>query len=166
MSKAIILSNIKKLSSAVIAQQKNVAMLEKGVSVPASYMSTREQCSFLSWFRADGKYLKIYVHGSTLDEIAASYSQWFESYEKIYNLFYEKPKKGWFFKKDAKAKKLSEMEQAKLDAYIDDMRAFQQPLERKLEILQRRVEHNTVISDETYSDFIENNRDYKVATAV
>ena len=75
-------------------------------------------------------------------------------------------KKGWFFKKDAKAKKLTEMERAKLDAYIDDMRAFQQPLERKLEILQRRVEHNTVISDETYTDFVENNRDYKVATAV
>ena len=49
MSKSIILSNIKKLSSAVVAQQKNVAMLEKGVSVPVAYMSTREECSFLDF---------------------------------------------------------------------------------------------------------------------
>ena len=166
MSKTIILSNIKKLTSAVSAQQKNIVMLKKGVSLDVESMSTREQCAFLSWFREDGKYLKIYVHGSTLDEVSALYSQWFESYEKIYKLFYNDSKKGWFFKKSTKAKQLTEMEKAKLEAYVDDMTIFHLPLLRKLEILQRRVEHNTVICDEDYYNFIGNNTDYKVITAV
>ena len=166
MSKRIILSNINKLVDAVVAQQKNIIMLKRGVSLDVDSMSTKEQCAFLSWFREDGRYLKIYVHGSTLDEVSALYSQWFESYERIYKLFYNDSKKGWLFKKKSKAKTLTEMEQAKVEAYVDDMTDFHLPLLRKLQILQRRVEHNTVICDDDYYSFVENNTDYKVIAAV
>ena len=99
MSKPIILANIKKLADAVIIQQRNLEMLNKGVAVSVDKMSTREECSFMSWFREDGKYLKEYVHGSTLDEVASLHSQWFMTYEKIYKLFYSQTKKSWFSKK-------------------------------------------------------------------
>ncbi len=163
MSKPIILANIKKLSDAVLTQNRNVDHLRKGVSIDESKMSTREDCSFLSWFREDGKYLKEYVHGSTLDEIASLYSDWFENYEKIYKLFYTQEKKGWFARKSKGPKKLNEMEKSKLDAYLHDIEGLHEPLLRKLEILSRRVEHNTSIDDETYSDFVNNRHFHKIA---
>lgn len=156
MSKSIILSNIKNLSNAVITQNRNVEYLSNGVNVPKERMSSREECSFLSWFSEDGKYLKTYVHGSTLDEIASLYSQWFETYEKIYKLFYTSEKKGWLFKKFKGAKKLDALEKAKLEAYVDDLQTLHEPLLRKLEILGRRVEHNTSIDDENYQVFVNN----------
>ena len=166
MSKPIILANIKKLADAVIIQQRNLEMLNKGVAVSVDKMSTREECSFMSWFREDGKYLKEYVHGSTLDEVAALYSEWFMTYEKIYKLFYSKITKSWFGRKIQGPKKLDEMEQAKLEAYLDDIEGLNVPLLRKLEILQRRVEHNTAINADSYSAFFINNSDYRFAPAV
>jgi len=149
-----------------VTQHKNIVMLKRGVAVEVSSMRTREECSFLSWFFADGKYLRSYVHGSTLDEVAALYSQWFESYEKIYRLFYEGRKRSWFFSTNSKPKKLSEMEAARLEAYVDDLTNVQQPLLRKLEILQRRVEHNTMLSDEKYSDFVKEKNGHKAVLDV
>ena len=166
MSKPIILANIKKLADAVHIQQRNIEMLKKGVAISVDKMSTREECSFMSWFQEDGKYLEKYVHGSTLDEIASLYSQWFMSYEKIYKLFYSKTKKSWFGKKSQGPKKLDAMEKAKLDAYLDDIAGLNTPLLRKLEILQRRVEHNTTINADSYSAFFVNNSNYRFAPAI
>ena len=58
------------------------------------------------------------------------------------------------------------MEQAKLEAYLDDIEVLNVPLLRKLEILQRRVEHNTAINADSYSAFFVNNSNYRFVPAI
>lgn len=165
MSKTIILNNIKRLTEALKTQNRNIEYLSSGVDIPKERMSSRDECSFLSWFREDGKYLRNYVHGSTIDEVSALHSQWYEIYEKIYNLFYSEKKSGWFSRAARGPKKLNDMERSKLEAYVHDIKPLHEPLLRKLQILEQRVQSNATITDETYNAFV-NNSNYPNQNAI
>ncbi len=151
MSKSLILSNIKKLAEAIESQQSNIHYLNKGISISREDMRTKQSCSFFSWFRDDGKYLKEHVNGQTLEEVVALHSHWFSLYEKVYTLFYGENKKIWFLS-SSMPKKLNEMEKAKLEAYLNDIEDSHKPLLRKLDILAKRVEQNTHIDNESYKE--------------
>ena len=152
MSKSIILSNIKKLSESIIIQQNNVKLLNKGISISREDMRTKKSCSFFSWFRDDGKYLKEYVSGQTLDEVVALHTYWFSLYEKVYILFYGEDKKIWFLS-SSNPKKLTSMDRAKLEAYLHDIENSHKPLLRKLNILSKRIEQNTNINKKSYEEY-------------
>lgn len=165
MSKTIILNNLQKLTEALKTQNRNIEFLNSGVDIPKERMSSRDECSFLSWFREDGKFLRAYVHGTTIDEVTALHSQWYKIYEKIYKLFYSEEKKGWFKRSSRSPKKLNEMELSKLEAYIHDIKPLHDPLLRKLKILEQRIESNATITDETYHTFV-NNSSYQHENAM
>ncbi len=151
MKKSIILANIAALSESIIAQQNNVRLLNRGISISRKDMRTRSSCSFYSWFNEEGRHLKKYINGTTLQEVEALHSHWFSLYEKVYSLFYSNDKTLWFFEK-TQPKKLNDLEKAKLEAYLDDIQNTHTPLLRKLHILSMRIEQNSAINSMDYKN--------------
>jgi len=138
MSKKIMLENIEELIQSVKQQRQNLSMLKLGSDVLKEEMRTKESCSFYDWFENDGEELKAHILGSTLSDIANLHEAWFDQYLSIYELYYGKDRRGWFSNKN-KPKKLSSMENSKLEAYTDDISTLTTDLLSKLDLLIQRI---------------------------
>jgi len=119
--------------------EKEMVKLElalNGTQVDEVKLSNKFECDFGQWFH-QAYHLKEIFGPQLYEKIDFLHSEWHSIYGKIYAIYFQEKKKGFFSK--LLHKEPSELEKDKARAYYDDLKKLAAELEKTLEVCERRL---------------------------
>lgn len=132
-------ANLKIARNVHTQNMQKALLLAKGIPKEGAPVAVNhKECDFGKWLYGNEANLKAAAGYAVYDEIETLHREWHEEYAKIYKLYYEDTKQGVFSKMLGVGRKMSELDQEKAKAYLDDMKKITWSLTKKLESLEKR----------------------------
>ena len=152
MNKDEILEYLRVAKAAHVSWVQRAKMLIEGFTInETSIPINATECQFGKWFYSDGQRLNDMrnIPLESMQEIEEIHFQLHDIYMKIYKIYYDVEKKGFFSKLFVKKKQVSEEEMNLSKTYYDEMNKVSKKLVTALNLMERRI--NVVNSKEIES---------------
>jgi hypothetical protein len=120
------------------AQMSKIKAAIDGNTVKNPTVVAKTKCEFGKWLYNDENHLRNILGSLFYDKIEVLHAKWHSEYLKIFEIFFENKKKG-FFSKMIGASKVSEMELDKAKLYYAELEVTTQELLKAIGSSERRI---------------------------
>jgi mevalonate kinase len=142
MNKDDILERLRIAKAAHVSWVQRAKLLIEGFTINETSIPVNStECEFGKWFYSDGQRLNDIRNNplSAMEEIESIHFKLHDVYLKIYKIYYDTEKKGFFEKMFGKKKKVSEEDKLLAKKYYDEMDLISQNLVKALNTMERRI---------------------------
>lgn len=142
MNKQHALEHLRVAKASHVAWTQRAKMLIKGVDIDKNSIPVSStECAFGRWFYHDGQKLNGLSNNpmECMTEIEQLHFQLHDVYLNIFNIFYNKPKQGFFSKLFGEKREVSSHEREMAAKYYEELESVSHKLLDQLNRLERRV---------------------------
>lgn len=148
MQKEEVLSQLRAAKSAHINWVQRAKFLIEGFTINESSIPVNStECKFGKWFYTEGQRLNDIRNNpvESMTTIEELHQELHDVYLKIYKIYYDNPKIGFFSKLFGKKNTVSDSDISLAKEYFNDIERISKELIKALNIMERRI---TVVSDD------------------
>ena len=142
MNKEHVLEHLRTAKSAHIKWVQKAKLLINGIEVNENAIPVDStECKFGQWFYSDGQILNALSNNplECMTKIERLHFNLHDVYMNIFNIYFNKPKDGFFAKLFGKKKVLNEDEISKAAQYYDNLELISKELLEEINRLERRL---------------------------
>jgi len=119
-------------------QMEKISGLIYGKVITDPTAVSKRECNFGHWLYSEEAHLRDILGAQFFESIEKTHGKWHEQYYKIYEIFYQKPKKG-LISKMLKRDKVKQLEIDKAKLYYVELKQCTNELLNYMAISERRV---------------------------
>ncbi len=154
MKKEQVLEHIRSAKSAHIKWVQKAKLLINGVSVTEDSIPVNStECNFGKWFYSDGQLLNSLSNNpiECMQKIEKLHFDLHDIYLQIFNIYFNRPKTGFFAKLFGKKRVITDIEANQAKEYYKELEKVSQVLLEEINRLERRL---IAVSEEKISQLI------------